>query len=252
MGITKILAIGNSFSEDSTYYLHDLAAASGIETKVVNLYIGGCPLERHWSNIEQNEPAYQYQINGVKTERYVSIAEILAEDEWDYVVTHQASHDSGWIQTYEPFMELLVNYIHQYAPQAEFVIQKTWAYEVDSKHDRFMRYHRSQEFMYTQLCNCYETIAKKYDLRLIPSGDIIQGLRRTDTFNVKKGGMSICRDGFHMHHLYGRYLLAAAWAKYLLGVDLSKNDFMPVSEYLPGVQADPELVAIIRDAVNNH
>ena len=32
----KILAIGNSFSEDSTYYLHQIAAADGVDVKVVN------------------------------------------------------------------------------------------------------------------------------------------------------------------------------------------------------------------------
>ena len=49
----KILAIGNSFSEDAARYLHQTAKAAGVDTKVVNLFIGGCPLERHWKNIER-------------------------------------------------------------------------------------------------------------------------------------------------------------------------------------------------------
>lgn len=44
----KILAIGNSFSEDAMYYLKNIADADGVEVKAVNLYIGGCNLERHW------------------------------------------------------------------------------------------------------------------------------------------------------------------------------------------------------------
>ena len=52
MEIYKILVIGNSFGEDATHFLHDLALTRGINTKVVNLYIGGCSLERHWRNIE--------------------------------------------------------------------------------------------------------------------------------------------------------------------------------------------------------
>ena len=55
---TKILAIGNSFSEDATYYLHQLTKAARISTRVVNLYIGGCSLERHWQNMESGEAAY--------------------------------------------------------------------------------------------------------------------------------------------------------------------------------------------------
>ena len=48
----KILAIGNSFSQDATHYLQQIAAADTVDMKVVNLYIGGCSLERHWNNIQ--------------------------------------------------------------------------------------------------------------------------------------------------------------------------------------------------------
>ena len=44
-GMKNILAIGNSFSEDATRYLHQMAEAVGIETKVVNLFIG----DARWS-----------------------------------------------------------------------------------------------------------------------------------------------------------------------------------------------------------
>ena len=37
----KILAIGNSFSNDATAYLYGMADAAGLEAKIVNLYIGG-------------------------------------------------------------------------------------------------------------------------------------------------------------------------------------------------------------------
>ena len=41
----RILAIGNSFSEDATYYLHQILEAAGVENLVVNLFIGGCQRE---------------------------------------------------------------------------------------------------------------------------------------------------------------------------------------------------------------
>lgn len=47
MSQIKILAIGNSFSQDATQFIHDIAKADGVDTKVVNLYIGGCSLQRH-------------------------------------------------------------------------------------------------------------------------------------------------------------------------------------------------------------
>ncbi len=46
----NILAIGNSFSQDATRYLHAVMQAGGVAGRVVNLYIGGCSLEQHWRN----------------------------------------------------------------------------------------------------------------------------------------------------------------------------------------------------------
>ncbi|HJC57646.1 MAG TPA: DUF4886 domain-containing protein [Candidatus Eisenbergiella intestinipullorum] len=219
----NILAIGNSFSEDATKYLHQMAKAAGIETKVVNLYIGGCPLERHWRNIETGEAAYQYQLNGRPTERQISIPEALQEEKWDYIVTQQASHDSGWMDTYEPFLGLLVDYLKERAPQAEILLQETWAYEIDSPHANFMRYHRDQKEMYERLKKCYSAMAEKYGLRLIPSGDVIQKARQQEPFRVEEGGLSLCRDGFHMSIPCGRYLLACVWTKTLFSVRLPED-----------------------------
>lgn len=38
---------------------------------------------------------YMDEENGHSTERYVSINEMLVENDWDYIITQQASHDSG-------------------------------------------------------------------------------------------------------------------------------------------------------------
>ena len=91
----KILSIGNSFSQDAQAYVHQIAASAGIETKVVNLYIGGCSLERHYNNIVENAAAYSYELNGKKIGRSVTIMEGLCEEDWDYVTMQQASHLSG-------------------------------------------------------------------------------------------------------------------------------------------------------------
>ena len=96
--------IGNSFSEDATYFLHQILEDAGIKNQVVNLFIGGCPLEKHWANIEGNRRDYEFQLNGRKTDRFASIPEVLVEAKWDAVVTQQASHDSGWLDSYEPFL----------------------------------------------------------------------------------------------------------------------------------------------------
>ena len=51
----KILSIGNSFSDDAQRYLYQIARAGHQEMKVVNAYIGGCSLHRHYTNMLSGE-----------------------------------------------------------------------------------------------------------------------------------------------------------------------------------------------------
>ncbi|MDP4089654.1 MAG: DUF4886 domain-containing protein [Bacillota bacterium] len=246
----KILAIGNSFSQDATHYLHKIAKADGIDTKVVNLYIGGCSLERHWQNIEQDARLYLYELNGESTEKYVSIKDALTEEEWDYVVTQQASHDSGIQESYYPFVINLFNYIREYAPKAELLLHETWAYETDSTHDCFVRYNHDQHEMYERLGRAYRRAVEELGVRMIPSGDIIQKVRTIDPFIYEKGGRSLCRDGFHMDYLYGRYLLAATWYEVLFRKSILENNFIPETTFAPGKRVDSNALKVVKECVH--
>jgi hypothetical protein len=223
----KILAIGNSFSEDATAYLYDIAQSDNVEIKVVNLYIGGCSLKTHWENVENNAPDYVYQINGRITDRKISILEALKEEEWDFVTIQQASHDSGLLETYYPFVKNLSKYVTQHAPKAEQLFHQTWAYEIDSDHGCFAWYHNDQMEMYQALTKVIDSVAKDLSLRIIPCGKLIQELRTHNLFDYSSGGKSLCRDGFHMHLTYGRYAIAAAWYEFILGKSILENTFVP-------------------------
>lgn len=239
----KILAVGNSFSEDAFYYLHDVAKADNIDLKVVNLYIGGCPLERHWNNIVTESKEYLYELNGQSTEQYVSVNDILKEEKWNYIMTQQASHDSGMEDTYFPYLDQLLNYFRSNCPEAEYLLHKTWAYEIDSNHSAFGRYHCSQQEMYEKLSKCYDMAAKKTGLRLIPSADVIQAVRKRSPFRYELGEQSLCRDGYHMDMIYGRYLLAGVIYTFLFGRDISRNNFVPEG-------ADMDALNVIKQCIS--
>lgn len=248
--IIKILAIGNSFSEDATHYLNKLALAAGIDTKVVNLYIGGCSLETHWKNIQDNAELYNYQLNGEATDKYVSIKAALMEEEWDYVVTQQASHYSGLEETYYPYIDNIFDYIKEYAPKAEILLHETWAYEIDSPHDLFTLYNKNQKEMYKKLKQAYSNAAQKLKVRLIPSGDVIEKARTLEPFIYEKGGMSLCRDGFHMHYIYGRYLTAASWYEVILRKNILENPYIPETVFAPDAEVDLRALQVIKEAVH--
>ena len=225
--MTKILAIGNSFSEDATAYLHAIAEAGGKKAKIVNLYIGGCSLKRHCENIQNDAAAYDYQLNGVSTGTLVSIKQTLLEDNWDIVTMQQVSHESGLIETYFPYLAELSAYVRKLRPLAKQVFHRTWAYEIDSTHLGFENYDRDQEKMAAAIATASAEAAKRIGVPILPCGDVIRYLRKTPEFDYANSGLSLCRDGFHMDLIYGRYAAAAVWYEFLLGGDITKNTFAP-------------------------
>lgn len=243
----KILAIGNSFSEDAAAYLYQIAKAGGEDIKVVNLYIGGCSLQRHWNNVEGDIADYDYQLNGSHTDRKISIKEALMEEKWDIVTLQQCSGQSGLKESYYPYIEKLSEYVTSLVPGAKQWIHKTWAYEKDSDHEEYGYYDCNQDKMYEELTKAYHLAAEKLSLKIIPCGDVIQYLRKLPAFDYGNGGMSLCRDGYHMNIPYGRYALALTWYKTLLHGDILTNTFVPETE---GGETDAELLRTVREGVN--
>ena len=140
----KILAIGNSFSQDATKYLQTVAKSAGADLFVRNCYIGGCSLERHVKCILTGEAAYEYQIDAVVSEM-ISIEEALKREEWDYITLQQCSGFSGLPESYEPYISQLVEYVRKCAPKAKIYVHQTWAYEAGS--DKLLKTAKSRRSM---------------------------------------------------------------------------------------------------------
>ena len=224
--MTRILAIGNSFSQDATAFLQAMADSAGVEADIVNLYIGGCSLQMHAENIAQDAAAYSYERNGTGTGRMVSIREALEEGPWDVVTVQQVSGLSGVPESYEPWGREVLDCVRTYAPGAKIWFHRTWAYEIDSEHGDFPRYGRDQAAMHRAILSASESFARDHGLQIIPVGDVIAALRREAPFRYGQGGESLCRDGFHMSYTHGRYAAALCWFEILLG-DCSQVRFVP-------------------------
>ena len=210
----NILAIGNSFSQDATRYLHDLAKAAGKELTVINLYIGGCSLSRHYRNMLSGERAYQLECNGHRTGFMVSLSEALLNRDWDYITVQQASHDSTQYETYQPYLNELAAYIRRCAPKAKLIVHETWAYEQNSERLNVRMGYQDFREMYRDLHAAYEQAANEIHADgVIPSGALLTELAAQ--------GYTVHRDTFHASYGLGRYALALTWLRALTGADVS-------------------------------
>ncbi len=223
----RILAIGNSFSQDAVeQYLHELAEVSGKPMIIGNLYIGGAPLSLHWKNVQTDNAAYSYRkisVDGQKnTTEKTSIRSALQDERWDYVSLQQASPLSGQFDTYVEPLKGVYRYIDSVtAGSVRLVWHQTWAYAPTSTHKGFANYNHDQQTMYRAIM---DASAKAEALmpfdRLIPCGTAIQNARTVL-------GDNLTRDGFHLDLHIGRFIAACTWFESLFGQQA------PVEEYRP-------------------
>ena len=218
----RILAIGNSFSDDGMEHLPALLKDLGVkDVELARLYVGGCTLERHMKFYNAEEAAYLFyhsaagQNEWVKAEKKYSIQQALSMGEWDIITMQQASGVSGLYESYVPHLEQLIAAVRKAQPQAELVWHMTWAYSTDSNHKEFPNYDRDQLKMYRAITECVHNLLGDYKSikTIIPSGTAIQSLRESAINNSPK---DFTRDGYHMDFGAGRYALACTWYEKLI------------------------------------
>lgn len=215
----KVLAIGNSFSQDATRYLHQIAESQNVELEVVNLCMGGCPLEWHYDNMVGDKRNYMLEYNGKFTGFYVTMKEALESREWDVITLQQVSHYSPKTETYYPYVTEIVKYIRSMQPKARLLIHETWAYEDGSKRLVDELKYASSQAMLSDIRSAYSIIAESEGFDgIIPSGTLF-GIM------LDSGIEKVHRDTFHADFGLGRYALGLLWFSYITGEDISANQY---------------------------
>lgn len=261
----KLLAIGNSFSNDATRVLPQVAEAGGKKLVIGRASIGGCSLERHARHLREAETgdekgrAYKGFIDPKTGEkRDVTIIEALQADTWDVVTIQQWSQQSFKPETFQPHADELIAAIRKHAPTAEIVVHQTWAYRDDHpwfrKDDGF-----TPAKMHEGLTATYRAFADEKGFRILPVGDAIQLARQTprwtyvpdpafDFANPPAGELPEQRGslmvGWHwgrdrqtseprfnldaIHcNIAGQYLGAHVWYAALFGADTLPESYTP-------------------------
>ena len=232
----RILAIGNSFSDDGTEYLPGLLEAAGIHNVIVaRLYIGGCTLQRHCNEYESKGKDYIYYKSTKNVWETVSknatILDGIKDEPWDIVTLQQASGYSGKYDSFVPWLPKLIEIVRKEIsnPKASIVWHETWAYATNSTHGQFKDYNKDQNQMLSEILDCVGKLQKDYNIPVvIPCGEAVQIARGTRLNNSGKVPASskvyeLTRDGFHLSRQHGRYLAACTWFETLIKPTLGKS-----------------------------
>lgn len=233
----NVLAIGNSFSQDATRYLHQIAKADKYDLQVTNLYIGGCPLERHYRNMLSGARAYGLQYDGIETGFNVSLDEAIFNRHWDVITLQQVSHFSFKPETYEPYLSSLAAYVRKCAPSAKLYIHQTWSYEEGCRRLTEELKMTSAE-MLAGIVKTYGEMAKMIEADgIIRSGEMMFSLS-------KLLGGGIHRDTYHATYGLGRYALGLLWYKTLTGASVLGNTFCDFDQPI-----EDEKIALVKQYV---
>ena len=232
----NILTVGNSFSEDSGRYLHRIARADKFNLETINLYIGGCSLDRHYRNMLGDKKDYVLTPNGEFSSFFVTLKEALLNRSWDYISIQQASLKSAFYDTYQPYLNELVSYFRKMCPSAKIIIHQTWGYEEGSEMMKSIGFSNHTE-MFAKIEESYDKafLDSKADL-LILSGKLIS--------MMYEKGLKMHRDGFHLSYGLGRYAAGLLWYRLLSGNDVTSNSFSDFDE-----EVSPEEIRIAKECV---
>lgn len=220
-GKLRILAIGNSFSQDAVeQYLYELAHEAGVEMVIGNAYRGGQGFHSHWVDVTEHHNTFEFRkvVDGVRTNTpHSALRDIITDEPWDFITFQQVSQESGLTTTFEPDLSLLIGYTDTLRtnPSVRYGYHMTWAYAHDSTHGGFANYGNRQEVMYDSIRGAVQWALEQHPelTFMVPSGTAVQNARTTYL------GDNLNRDGYHLDYKFGRYTAACAWLETLTGIN---------------------------------
>lgn len=223
-GVLRILGIGNSYTEDTTYKMGEVIKHLGIENfELAFIFIGGCTVNQHLANLEGNKAdygLYTYENGAWKTRQNVSIREALAMSDWDFITLQEQSFRSS-VDYMMGDVERWAREIHQLEPNAALAWNMTWAYPAEYASADFASiYSKDTQAMYEGILNAAEKRIAPIECidLIIPNGTAIQNARQS---YLGDNHSYLFRDKLHLSFSEGRYIVAMNTVATLLGADMS-------------------------------
>lgn len=224
--LIRILTIGNSFSADVVEsFLYDIAKSSGITLVIGNAVQGGASLSKHWNDVVENISNTEYRkidsIGHYTLTTNHSLHEILDDEPWDVITFQQVSQESGQYDTYYPYIDNLIDYVHKNTRKADVHLGfiQTWAYSQKCNWPQFSNYNNDQQQMYDAIMDAVSRVATEHPQLefVVPCGTAIQNLRNSFI------GDNLNRGYVHLNLEYGRYATAFTFFATVFGEKTAKS-----------------------------
>ncbi|MGN1013782.1 MAG: DUF4886 domain-containing protein [Butyricicoccus sp.] len=231
----NILAIGNSFTNDTMRYVSQIASSAGYDVTVGVLWKGSLSLANHVSYIQSDSPQYQYDLytpdsGGEKiTQDGVSASTVFQDREWDLVFLQQSSHLSGIPSSFydaegNSYLSALTGMIRSQCsnPELSFTWLMGWAYAQDYEYAYYAVYNNDQMTMYRAIADTTQnTVWASGEFEtVIPVGTAVQNVRTSYV------GDNLNRDGRHLTYSLGRYTAGMTVAA-AIGIDVNEVTYHP-------------------------
>ena len=222
----KILAIGNSYTQNSLQYMCDLLKQLGVNEngiKLVCAFQGGASLKDHANNVRNNNwddfQRLDFAANGMIHRSSSTLIQLIQEENWDIITLQQASWFASEVKTYNEDLDFLIDHIATYATSGyKLGWYMTW----------------SSKSLGGSLLERYRLICAAVQRKIvphpafdfiIPTGTAIQNARayfeEPDLINPTYDTGD--EDNSHLNYM-GRYIAAAMWVKTITGYDIENAD----------------------------
>jgi len=219
----RILAIGDSFSRDSLYYISHLTNIYGQRAQAAYMELPDGALRYHALNLAQDIPAYTYYSTNPVTGEMINrgdtqaIRDVVNEDsQWDVIILSQAVLLDGFNGTYNEDLQYLLDFFADVQPDAKVYWNSTWSPDESGDVGGLLTKHYRGDPDYH-----YNAILDNLDKHILsgkfegidgwlPTGVAIDNLR-----DEIDDDLSLTRDGANLSLDIGRLTAAMAVLKAL-------------------------------------
>ena len=226
-GITRVLTIGNSFSENASIYASEIAYANNQQMMFGYLKSPSCTIAKHYNAAVNDIAGFKFQVtapDGTRTtikdgagtsvdapnpEHGATVDEALEYADWDIIVFQQESSNA---RNYDTFAQLpdLIDYVKTACPNARLMFHQVW------------RWGEWDADQFDLIKDASEKAVFDNALEIIPSGLAFEYAR------TALGSVTVVNedDGHYQHASgYGQFIEGCCYVAKVFGIEISDDTF---------------------------